>query len=235
MLTFVMSNHHLLMFWWSPPSLVCVTALSSHPCSEHSRWVTLASMESVSHPIISCHNISSIFAYRSSCVAHFGPQPYYSPSSWELSQWLPGQPCTLCSDKGSNFLVPQSHFFHYSWCQSISHITIFPRALVEDPNCLTYRGPYPVNISSFISGEWPKGQCILVPSSIPVRCLRSSRGTHYCPLTWLFHAPDSYTWWSSDASDCTSDSRVCVRCLKPHEGVALQVASHMPKCIPIML
>ena len=36
------------------------------------------------------------------------------------------------------------------------------------------------------------------------------------------------TWWSSDAAAVLCDSRVCVRCLNPHEGVALQVAPHMP-------
>ena len=71
-----MSNHHLLMFSWSPLGLFCVVTSSSHPCSKHSWWVTFASMKSVSHPIISCHSIPSIFAYRSSCFSHFGPHSY---------------------------------------------------------------------------------------------------------------------------------------------------------------
>ena len=42
------------------------------------------------------------------------------------------------------------------------------------------------------------------------------------------HDCDPYTWWSSDAAVAIGDTRVCVRCLSPHEGAALQVAPHMP-------
>lgn len=58
---FFMSNHHFLMFSWSPPSLFCVAASSSHPCSKHPQCVTFAFVESALHPVISCHNIPSIF------------------------------------------------------------------------------------------------------------------------------------------------------------------------------
>ena len=68
-----------------------------------------------------------------------------------------------------------------------------------------------------------------------VRCLRSGKGISHFPLTWLFlhsssfqHDWDPYAWWFSDAAITIGDSRVCVRCLSPHEGVALQVAPHMP-------
>ena len=43
------------------------------------------------------------------------------------------------------------------------------------------------------------------------------------------HDRDLYTWWSSDAAAVIGDSRLCVICLNPHEGVALQVAPHMPE------
>jgi len=125
--------------------------------------------------------------------------------------------------------------FHYPWCQSISHIIIFSCALVEDPHWITYCGPYFFDTSSFILEEWPRGRCILVPSSILPRYIGSSKGSHYFPLNWLFHASNSYTWWCSDVANCTIDCRVCVRCFRAHDGVALQVAPHMPSFIPIML
>lgn len=111
------------------------------------------SCHKISCHIISCHNISSIFSYRSSCFANFGLQSYYPPSPPELSQSLSLQTLSLCSDKGIHLFIPQSHIFHCPWCHSISHITIFPFAIVEDPHCLTYRGPYSVDIGSFILEE----------------------------------------------------------------------------------
>lgn len=103
------------------------------------------------------------------------------------------QACTLFSHKGSRMFVPRSHIFHYPSCQSIRHIIIFARALVEDPHCPTYGGPYSLDINTFIPEERPRGKCILVPSSILLQFLRSRKGTRYYPLTWFFHALDSYT------------------------------------------
>ena len=80
-----------------------------------------------------------------------------------------------------------------------------------------------------------RGRCTLFPTFTLIQCLGSGKGTPYSPLTWFFlssssfqHDRDPYTRWFSDAAVWTGDSQVCVRCPNPHEGVALQVAPHMP-------
>jgi len=183
----------------------------------------------MSHHIMSHYSIHICIPVILCCP--FWPPVILSPSPQELSRLLPGQPCTLWCDKGSRQFFPQSPFPHYPWCQSMSHTTIFPHALVEDHHFLIYRGPYFVDFSSFIPEERPRGQFISIPTSILVWCLGLSKGSHYFPLNWSFHVHDPYTWWSSDAVDCPSDSWVCVICFRPHE----EVAPHMPECIPTML
>ena len=173
MLTFVMSNHHLLMLSQSPPNLVCVAASSSHPY--------ILGVYFMSHHIMSQYSIHICIPSILCCP--FWPPVILPPSPPKLSQSLPNQPCALCSDKGSHLFVPEYHFFHYPWCQSISHITIFSHALVEDPHCLTYGGPYYVDITTSIPEEWPRGWCILVLASTLVWCLRSSKENYHFPLT----------------------------------------------------
>ena len=49
----------------------------------------------------------------------------------------------------------------------------------------------------------------------------------YLGSSYFPHDRDPYTWWSSDAAAAIGDAWVCVKCLSPHEGVALQVAPHI--------
>lgn len=114
MLIFIRSDHHLLMFSLSPLGLSFVAASSRHPCLEHPLRVSLASLESISCPIISCQIAPAIFVYCSSYVSHFWPPFILSPSPPKSSQLLPGQPCTLCSNKGSHIFAAQSSFLRLS-------------------------------------------------------------------------------------------------------------------------
>lgn len=138
MSTFFMSNHHLLMFWWSPLGLVCVAASSSHPCSEHPRWVTFAFLESISCPIISCHRVPSIFEYRSFCVSHFCLQSYcpHPLQSWvsccqvnHALYALTRVVICLSLNPFSRLLllsVHQSHYYFpscFSWGSSLPHLS----------------------------------------------------------------------------------------------------------------
>jgi len=160
--------------------ILCGSIIESH----------LFRASAMSHFCIPLYHVTIFHPFSHFGISHFGLHWYYPPSPPESSQSLLGQPCTLCSDKGSHMFVPQSHFPHFPWCQFISHITIFPRALVEDPHCLTYGRPYSVDINTSIPEERPRGWCILVPSSTLFWCLGSNKGNHHFPLTWSFHARD---------------------------------------------
>jgi len=54
------------------------------------------------------------------------------------------------------------------------------------PHCLNFGRPSSVDLNTFIPKEWYRGWRTLVLSFIFVWCLRSSKGNHHCPLTWLF-------------------------------------------------
>lgn len=71
----------------------------SHPC--------ILGVYLMSHHLRSQYSIHICISFILCCP--FWPLVILSPSPLELSQLLPGQPCTLCSDKGSRLFVPQSH------------------------------------------------------------------------------------------------------------------------------
>ena len=121
-------------FYGPPLDLYCVAAPSSRPCLEHPSGVIITFMESISSPFVSRYSPPSLIAWFLSCVTHYDLQSHCPLSLMILCQSLPCHSCPLCSSKGSHpFATQLPPFHHYHWCQSISHSTIFPRALVEDP------------------------------------------------------------------------------------------------------
>ena len=131
---FLVSNHLVLMFLWSPPNLFCVAAPSSHPCLEHLSWVIIAFMESIPSPFVSHYSPPSFIAWFLSRVTHCGLLSYCPLSPLISCQLLPGHPCPSCSNKGSRQPATQyPPFHHHPWCQFVIRSTIISSALVEDP------------------------------------------------------------------------------------------------------
>ena len=85
------SNHHLLMFLWSPPDLPLLTTSSSHPYSKHPRWVILVSMESVISPLESNFNIPYVFVSLPSHCIHILP-PTILLHLWKSLVWVIDHP-----------------------------------------------------------------------------------------------------------------------------------------------
>lgn len=92
---FIVSNHPLLMFSWSPLGLLHMAASSSQPCSEHSRWITLVLVVSIPSPLESNYNISYVVVSHTSHFIHYWPpnillRLYWTPV-WVINHPLRNQ------------------------------------------------------------------------------------------------------------------------------------------------
>jgi len=80
-------------------------------------------------------------------------------------------------------------FFHSIIIPSVSpSITLLwsLMPLLRIPYFLNSGRPSSIDLNAFTPEEWSRGRCTLVPDSIFVLCLRSSKGTHYFLLTSVF-------------------------------------------------
>lgn len=176
--------------------LPCVNIIS-HPCLDHPRCVTLVSMEFVVSPLQSSYSDPYIILSHPSHFSYIA-----SISTTQSSQnliWVIDNP--LC-----NWVSPYqvSHPYYTLTREVVSQppilfssiiipgvslsVTIlwFLVTLLMIPYYLNSGRPSSVNLSTFIPEEFPRGPCTLPLAYMSIRCLRSSKGNHHFPLTWLF-------------------------------------------------